>query len=95
MIVLGIVGILSAIAVPRFSQHRQDSFNKQMESNIRMVEMAKEQWKLDNPGVDGSVLDVDDIKGYLSSVDSADDLSVNGLYITVGGTGVDPTYPYP
>ena len=92
MIVVGIIGILSAIAVPKFSQHRLDSFNKQMDSNIRMVEMAKEQWKLDNPGEDGTDLTVDDIQAYLSSVDSADDLVVNGCSMTVGGIGTDPTY---
>lgn len=92
MIVIGIIGILSAIAVPRFSQHRLDSFNKQMDSNIRMVEMAKEQWKLDNPGADGSALTVDDIKAYLSSVDSADDLIVNGKCIIIGAIGTDPSY---
>jgi prepilin-type N-terminal cleavage/methylation domain-containing protein len=92
MIVVAIIGILSAIAVPRFSQHRLDSFNKQMDSNVRMVMMAKEQWKLDNPGEDGSVLTVDDIKSYLSTVDSDDDLIVNGTSITIGAIGTDPVY---
>ncbi len=92
MIVVAIIGILSAIAVPRFSQHRLDSFNKQMDSNVRMVQMAKEQWKLDNPGEDGSVLTVDDIKSYLSHVDTAEDLIVNGNSMIIGGIGTDPSY---
>jgi len=92
MIVIAIVGILSAIALPKFAQHQQDSYNKQMDSNIRMVEMAKEQWKLDNPGADGSALTVDNIKAYLSSVDSADDLIVNGTSMTIGAIGTDPSY---
>ena len=92
MIVIAIIGILSAIAVPKLTQYRMDSFNKQMNSNIRMVKMAKEQWKLDNPGADGSILTIDDIKSYLSSVDSADDLVVNGNSMTIGGIGTDPTY---
>ncbi len=92
MIVLGIVGILSAIALPNFAQYREDSLERNKEANIKMVQMAKEQWKLDNPGVDGSFMTVDDIKNYLTDVDTAEDLEVSGLAITIGGLGEDPYY---
>ena len=92
MIVLGIVGILSAIAVPSFTQHRLDSFEKQKSTNIRMVQMAKEQWNLDNPGGDDSGLSVGDIASYLSSVELESDLDVNGYCITIGDLSTDPIY---
>ena len=92
MIVVAIVGILSALAVPKFAQYHQDSQDRLKTTNITNVEAAKLQWKLDNPGADGSSLTIDDIKNYLHGIDSAEDLDVGECSISINAIGVDPSY---
>ena len=92
MMVLAIISVLAMIAAPNFVKNREAANDSQKQANIRIVQMAKEQWKMDNPGVDGSVLTLDQIKGYIPNVDSHEDLKVDGDYISIGGVNENPTY---
>ena len=47
MIVVLIIGILLAIAVPNFIQARESSRQKSCIANLRQIESAKEQWAMD------------------------------------------------
>lgn len=51
MIVVLIIGILLAVAVPSFLKARETSRAKICVSNLKQIESAKEQWAMDNPKV--------------------------------------------
>ncbi|MFM9785559.1 competence type IV pilus major pilin ComGC, partial [Streptomyces scabiei] len=55
MIVVLIIGILMAIAVPNFYQARTDSRTKACVSNLRLIETAKEQWALETKQSTGAL----------------------------------------
>jgi len=48
MIVVLIIGILLAIAVPNFLKARETSRAKTCVANLRQIEGAKEQWAMEN-----------------------------------------------
>src|SRR2546425_10329927 len=48
MIVVLIIGILLAIAVPNFIKARETSRSKSCVANLKQIEAAKEQWAMDN-----------------------------------------------
>lgn len=47
MIVVLIIGILLAIAIPNFLRARESSRAKSCQGNLRQIETAKEQWAMD------------------------------------------------
>jgi prepilin-type N-terminal cleavage/methylation domain-containing protein len=48
MIVVLIIAILLAIAIPNFLRARETSRAKSCQANLRQIETAKEQWAMDN-----------------------------------------------
>jgi len=46
MIVVAIIGLLAAIAIPSFIKARTESQKNACINNLRQVESAKEQWAL-------------------------------------------------
>src|ERR1043166_6068303 len=48
MIVVLIIGILLAIAIPNFVKARETSRTKSCIANLKQIEAAKEQWAMDN-----------------------------------------------
>ena len=48
MIVVLIIAILLAIAIPNFLRARETSRAKSCKANLRQLETAKEQWAMDN-----------------------------------------------
>src|SRR5260370_13884754 len=48
MIVVLIIGILLAVAVPNFIKARETSRAKACVANLKQIESAKEQWCMDN-----------------------------------------------
>jgi prepilin-type N-terminal cleavage/methylation domain-containing protein len=67
MIVVAIIGLLAAIAIPNFVKARTNSQTNACINNLRVIDAAVQQWALekgkgpsDVPATDGS-----DIKGYL------------------------------
>lgn len=53
MIVVLIIGILLAIAIPNFMRARESSRAKSCVANLKQIETAKEQWAMDNKKADG------------------------------------------
>ena len=50
MIVIGIIGILAAIAIPQFSAYRTRSYNSLAQSDLRNAATAQEAYYVDNKG---------------------------------------------
>jgi type IV pilus assembly protein PilA len=48
MIVIAIIGILAAIAIPQFSAYRQRSYNSAAEADLRNAATAQEAYFVDN-----------------------------------------------
>lgn len=48
MIVIAIIGILAAIAIPQFSAYRQRSYNSAAEADLRNAATAQEAYYVDN-----------------------------------------------
>ncbi|MBL1149879.1 MAG: prepilin-type N-terminal cleavage/methylation domain-containing protein [Armatimonadetes bacterium] len=88
MIVVLIIGILLAIAVPNFIKARETSRTKSCISNLRQIDAAKEQWAMDNKAADGdAVAWADIVPDYIKS---QPECPSGGTY-TVGNVGTNPT----
>ena len=48
MIVVAIIGLLAAIAIPNFVQARKTSQTNACLNNLRQIDGAKQQWALEN-----------------------------------------------
>ena len=48
MIVVAIIGLLAAIAIPNFVRARQTSQTNACINNLRLIDGAKQQWALEN-----------------------------------------------
>ncbi len=93
MIVVAIIAVLSAIAIPNFTAYRESARNKVRTDYIEMVTVAKEQYKMDSGKSDGTAVTFENISSYMPSVDSLSELSVGGEDITIGALGESPSYP--
>ena len=56
MIVVAIIAILSAIAIPNFMAARSKSRANACKANLRQIESAVEQYAMDNTKVDGDTV---------------------------------------
>ena len=54
MIVVAIIAILSAIAIPNFMAARSKSRANACKANLRQIESGVEQWAMDNSKVNGN-----------------------------------------
>ena len=48
MIVVSLIGLLTAIAIPNFMKSRESSQLSCIFDNVRVIESAKDQWALQN-----------------------------------------------
>src|SRR5947209_860942 len=66
IIVVTIVGLLVAIAIPKSFQARDTARLNTIYNNLRQIENAKDQWALDQQKTNGTVVaDVSVLSGYL------------------------------
>lgn len=63
MIVVLIISVLLAIAIPNFMRARETSRAKSCCSNLRQIETAKEQYAMDNKLANGDDCDLADLVG--------------------------------
>jgi len=77
MIVVAIIGLLAAIAIPNFIRARTTAQKNACINNLRQIDGAEQQWALESK-VDGSVTPgFTDISGYLK----------NSVVCPAGGAG--------
>lgn len=65
MIVVAILGLLAAIAIPNFVKARTHSQSKACINNLRLIDAAKQQWALEEKQLGSAEPDLDDIGPYL------------------------------
>ena len=61
MIVVAIIGILIAIAVPGFVKARTESRRRSCQENLTKIDGAKDQWALENHKTTGDAPTIDDL----------------------------------
>ncbi len=80
MIVIAIIGILAAIAVPQFLQYRTDSMTRAKAENVSMIMKACQSWAAANPDLDpaATLWDVTLIDDYMSKSFALGEFTVGG-----------------
>ena len=93
MIVVLIIGILLAIAVPNFVRARESSRAKSCIANLKQIDSAKQQWGMDNKKTGTDTPADTDLAGtgkYMKSFPTCP--SDNSAY-TVGNLDTNPSCP--
>ena len=67
MIVVAIIGLLAAIAIPNFIKARTTSQKNACINNLRQVDGAIQQWALENNKLSSAAVAYTDIKDYLKN----------------------------
>lgn len=68
LIVLAIIAIILAVAIPNYSRSREESTKNTCVANLRQINNAVDQWVIDNKIAVGTVLsgsDEEDVYSYL------------------------------
>lgn len=93
MIVVAIIGLLAAIAIPNFVKARATSQKNACINNLRQIDGAKQQYALENGKDSDYVVTDTDVTPYLGrGVDGQmPECPVAGGTYTVGAVGVEPT----
>jgi prepilin-type N-terminal cleavage/methylation domain-containing protein len=86
MIVVAIIGLLAAIAIPNFVKARTTAQKNACINNLRQIDGAKEQWALENKMSEGSATTVSVINGYIKG---GNPLCPGGGVYAVSGTTVE------
>ena len=82
MIVVAIIGLLAAIAIPNFIKARTTSQKNACINNLRHIDGAVQQWALENKKAASATVGFADISGYLK----------NTVTCPSGGTAFSDSY---
>ena len=87
MIVVAIIGLLAAIAIPNFVKARTTAQKNACIANLKQIDGAKEQWALENKKTQGDATDDTAVNAYLKN-SQAPVCPANGTYgYNTVGTG--------
>ena len=89
MIVVAIIGLLAAIAIPNFVRARNTAQKNACINNLRQIDGGKQQWALENKKSDTDTPISDDVKVYIKN-NRFPNCPASGSY-TVGAVNTDPT----
>jgi len=90
MIVVLIIGILLAIAIPNFVKARETSRTKSCIANLKQIDAAKEQWCMDNKAASNAAdPGLAALVGSANYIKNTPTCASGGAY-TVNGIGVNP-----
>ena len=93
MIVVAIIGIILAIAIPGFIRAREVSRSRACQENLSKVDGAKETWALEHSQGDNATVGWDDIIGNTLYLKATPGCPAGGAY-TVNNVGTAPTCDY-
>jgi len=88
MIVIAIIGMLAAIAIPNYVRAREVSERTACINNLRQIDGAKQEWALENQKSDTDTPTEADLKPYLR--DGMPSCPGGGKY-TINALNADPT----
>jgi prepilin-type N-terminal cleavage/methylation domain-containing protein len=88
MIVVAIIGLLAAVAIPNFVKARQTAQRNACIRNLQQIDGAKEQWAIETKKGAGDTVVPSEIDAYIKG--GAPKCPASGTY-TYGNVGVDPT----
>jgi prepilin-type N-terminal cleavage/methylation domain-containing protein len=88
MIVVAIIGLLAAIAIPNFVKARTTAQSNACINNLRQIDGAKEQWALETRAAPGATVEEGDVEDYIKN--GMPTCPARGEY-TVGDLDVDPS----
>jgi prepilin-type N-terminal cleavage/methylation domain-containing protein len=88
MIVVAIIGLLAALAIPGFVKARKQSQGRRILNDCRQMDAAIDQWALENGKVDGNAIAGNEaaIQTYLKTTWKTTDLLNNNYNVTVVGS---------
>ena len=89
MIVVAIIGLLAAIAIPNFVRARSTSQKNACINNLRQIDGAKQQWALENKKSDTDTPASADVANYIKN-NAYPTCPASGTY-TIGAVNTDPT----
>jgi prepilin-type N-terminal cleavage/methylation domain-containing protein len=93
MIVVLIIGILLAIAVPNFIKARETSRAKSCIANLKQIESAKEQWAMDTKAASTATPGGTDLYGATNYVRSEPFCPSGTAAYTIGAMATRPVCP--
>jgi len=86
MIVVAIIGLLAALAIPGFVKARKQSQGRRIINDARQMDAAIDQWALENGKKDGDTVDTVGAATYLKTAWKTTDLLNNNYAISTVGT---------
>ncbi len=87
MIVVAIIGLLAALAIPGFVKARKQSQGRRILNDARQMDAAIDQWALETGQTDGNAINTTSAATYLKTAWKTQDLLGNAFNVTVvGGT---------
>jgi prepilin-type N-terminal cleavage/methylation domain-containing protein len=88
MIVVAIIGLLAAIAIPNFIKARQVSQKNACIANLKQIDGAVNTWALEKNKVNGDTIDTSEIFGPALYIKTAPNCPAGGTYAytSVGDT---------
>lgn len=89
MIVVAIIGMLAALAIPGFVKARKQSQGRRIMNDCRQMDAAIDQWAINTGQQDGSPLDTSQAGAgsYLKTIWSDTDLLGNSYAYSLTGVG--------
>jgi prepilin-type N-terminal cleavage/methylation domain-containing protein len=91
MIVVAIIGLLAAIAVPNFVRARETAQLNSILNNLRLIEGAKDQWALENRKTTGAAVGSTSLAVYLRNNEWVQKLANETYNINAIGTQANAT----
>ena len=91
MIVVAIIGLLAAIAIPNFVRARTQSQKNACINNLRQIDGAIQQWALENKKEASASVAFSDIKDYVKSTVSCPSGGGTNFSYTISDVATKPT----
>src|SRR5258706_7767871 len=86
MIVVAIIGLLAALAIPGFVKARKQSQGRRILNDARQLDAAIDQWALETGQVDGATVNTTSAASYLKTAWNSNDLLGNPYAVGTVGT---------
>ena len=93
MIVVAIIGLLAAIAIPNFMKSRETTRMNACISNLKQIDSAKEQWAIAENEAEGADCEADNIKDYIKG-NAVPKCPANKEDYDINPIGTDPECGY-